>query len=116
MFKMIVQLHLRTEVTEHATIADARERLARICSAAGVRVEGNNETGELIALTREGNDNPLVNWNYGAYLIAEVDTDALVHVVEHDGGREEFPSEAEARHFQTTIASGSSRHTERTAA
>ncbi|UEM46482.1 hypothetical protein SEA_INVICTUSMANEO_88 [Mycobacterium phage InvictusManeo] len=115
MFKMIVQLHRRTEVTGHATIAEARERLARICSAANVRAEGDNTTGELIALTREGNDNPLVNWNYGAYLIVEVDADALVYVVEHADGVERFPSEAEARHFQTTIAPGSSRRVERAA-
>ncbi|ASR85876.1 hypothetical protein SEA_PAOLA_88 [Mycobacterium phage Paola] len=112
MFKMIVQLHRRTEVTEHATIADARARLNRICSAAGVRIEGNNATGELIALTRNGYDNPLVNWNYGAYLITEVDPAALVHVVEHVDGVERFPSEAAARHFQSTIAPGSSRYTE----
>ncbi|WVX89711.1 hypothetical protein SEA_FEYRE_92 [Mycobacterium phage Feyre] len=116
MFKMIVQLHRRTEVTEHATIADARARLNRICSAAGVRIEGNNDTGELIALTRNGDDNPLVNWNYGAYLITEIDADALVYVVEHADGIERFPSELAARHFQTTIAAGSSRYTERAGA
>ncbi|ASR87263.1 hypothetical protein SEA_LASTHOPE_96 [Mycobacterium phage LastHope] len=72
MFKMIVQLHGRTEVTEHDTIADARERLVKIAVASHCRVEGDDTTGEFIALTREGNDNPLVDWTYGAYRITEV--------------------------------------------
>lgn len=71
MFKMVVQLHGRTEVTEHDTIDDARKRLVDIAVASNCRVEGDNATGEFIALTREGNDNPLVDWTYGAYRITE---------------------------------------------
>ncbi|AVO25603.1 hypothetical protein SEA_LATERM_90 [Mycobacterium phage LaterM] len=71
MFKMVVQLHGRTEVTEHDTIDDARKRLVDIAVASNCRVEGDNATGEFIALTREGNDNPLVDWTYGAYRVTE---------------------------------------------
>ncbi|QWK51423.1 hypothetical protein SEA_STINSON_91 [Mycobacterium phage Stinson] len=71
MFKMVVQLHGRTEVTEHDTIDEARKRLVDIAVASYCRVEGDNATGEFIALTREGNDNPLVDWTYGAYRITE---------------------------------------------
>ncbi|UQT01828.1 hypothetical protein SEA_POKERUS_90 [Mycobacterium phage Pokerus] len=71
MFKMIVQLHGRQEVTEHDTIDEARKRLADIAVASNCRVEGDNATGVFIALTREGRDNPLVDWTYGAYRITE---------------------------------------------
>ncbi|QFG14143.1 hypothetical protein I5G97_gp010 [Mycobacterium phage Curiosium] len=79
MFKMIVQLHGRTEVTEHDTIDDARKRLVDIAVASNCRVEGDNATGEFIALTREGDDNPLVNWTYGAYRITEEPTGVDAH-------------------------------------
>ncbi|ALF01450.1 hypothetical protein SEA_LILPHARAOH_72 [Mycobacterium phage LilPharaoh] len=114
MFKMIVQLHGRTEVTEHATIAEARERLGRICVAQNARVEGDDTTGELIPRDRDGND-VVLGWPYGAYRITELDPEALVYVVEHATGVERFSSEAEARHFQSTIAPGSSRRVERVA-
>ncbi|AEO94229.1 hypothetical protein CL60_gp11 [Mycobacterium phage BarrelRoll] len=71
MFKMIVQLHGRQEVTEHDTIDEARKRLVDIAVASNCRVEGDNATGVFIALTREGRDNPLVDWTYGAYRITE---------------------------------------------
>ncbi|QIG58920.1 hypothetical protein SEA_BGLLUVIAE_89 [Mycobacterium Phage BGlluviae] len=71
MFKMIVQLHGRQEVTEHDTIDEARKRLADIAVASNCRVEGDSATGVFIALTREGRDNPLVDWTYGAYRITE---------------------------------------------
>ncbi|WEW73737.1 hypothetical protein Nanz197_90 [Mycobacterium phage Nanz197] len=71
MFTMIVQMHGRQEVTEHDTIADARKRLVDIAVASNSRIEGDDTTGEFIALTREGRDNPLVNWTYGAYRITE---------------------------------------------
>ncbi|ASZ75161.1 hypothetical protein PBI_TREYKAY_92 [Mycobacterium phage TreyKay] len=71
MFTMIVQMHGRQEVTEHATIDEARKRLVDIAVASHSRIEGDDTTGEFIALTREGNDNPLVDWTYGAYRITE---------------------------------------------
>ncbi|ASR87693.1 hypothetical protein SEA_TACHEZ_90 [Mycobacterium phage Tachez] len=71
MFKMIVQLHGRQEVTEHDTIDEARKRLVDIAVASNCRVEGDDATGVFIALTREGRDNPLVDWTYGAYRITE---------------------------------------------
>ncbi|UVD40952.1 hypothetical protein [Mycobacterium phage Kashi_VT1] len=71
MFTMIVQMHGRQEVTEHATIGEARKRLVDIAVASNCRIEGDDTTGEFIALTREGNDNPLVDWTYGAYRITE---------------------------------------------
>ncbi|QNJ58313.1 hypothetical protein SEA_ELLIE_90 [Mycobacterium phage Ellie] len=112
MFKMIVQMHGRQEVTEHATIAEARERLVDIAVASNSRVVGDNTTGEFILRDRDGNDRVL-GWTFGAYLIEAVDPDALVYVVEHADGRDEFGSDAEAKHFQTTIAPGSSRYAER---
>ncbi len=116
MYRMIVQMYRRTEVTEHATIADARERLGKIAATQNVRMVGDEVTGEIIARDRDGNDDQRVTWNYGGYLIVEVDPEALVHVVEHADGVERFDSEAEARHFQTTITPGSSRYAEPAAA
>ncbi|AJA43758.1 hypothetical protein MILLY_86 [Mycobacterium phage Milly] len=69
MYKMIVQLHGRTEVTEHATIAEARERLLDIAVANRCRITGDDVTGEFILRDRDGNDDPRVTWTYGAYRI-----------------------------------------------
>ncbi|ASR85293.1 hypothetical protein I5H06_gp11 [Mycobacterium phage SirPhilip] len=116
MFKMIVQMYGRQEVTEHDTIAEARERLGLIAMTQVCRVVGDESTGEFIKRDREGNDDARVTWTYGAYLITEVDPEALVYVVESAEGVERFASDAEARHYQATLAPGSSRYAEPAAA
>ncbi|ASR85691.1 hypothetical protein SEA_AMGINE_91 [Mycobacterium phage Amgine] len=68
MFKMIVQMHGRQEVTEHATIAEARKRLVDIAVASNSRIVGDNTTGEFILRDRDGNDRVL-GWTFGAYRI-----------------------------------------------
>ncbi|ASR78021.1 hypothetical protein I5G95_gp12 [Mycobacterium phage Bella96] len=70
MFTMIVQMHGRQEVTEHATIAEARERLVDIAVASGSRIEGDDTTGEFILRDRDGRDRVL-GWTFGAYRITE---------------------------------------------
>ncbi|AVO24843.1 hypothetical protein SEA_DEBY_90 [Mycobacterium phage Deby] len=70
MFTMIVQMHGRQEVTEHVTIADARERLVDIAVASGSRIEGDDTTGEFILRDRDGRDRVL-GWPFGAYRITE---------------------------------------------
>ncbi|AHY26909.1 hypothetical protein PBI_ZOEJ_85 [Mycobacterium phage ZoeJ] len=86
MYKMIVQMYGRTEVTEHGTIAEARERLVAIAVAQKCRVTGDNVTGEFILRDRDGNDDPRVTWTYGAYRIeevADVRTEVIVKAVEN---------------------------------
>ncbi|AOZ61422.1 hypothetical protein SEA_DRHAYES_91 [Mycobacterium phage DrHayes] len=70
MFTMVVQMHGRQEVTEHATIAEARERLVDIAVASGSRIEGDDTTGEFILRDRDGRDRVL-GWTFGAYRITE---------------------------------------------
>ncbi|ASW31835.1 hypothetical protein I5G86_gp10 [Mycobacterium phage DarthP] len=116
MFKMIVQMYGRTEVTEHDTLDEVRGRLALIASTQGCLMAGDVEAeGEFVKLKRGSlvEVDPAVTWTYGAWRVEVVDADALVHVVEHGDEREVFLSEAEAKHFQTTIAPGSSRCAER---
>ncbi|AVO22027.1 hypothetical protein I5G90_gp11 [Mycobacterium phage Adonis] len=71
MFTMIVQMHGRQEVTEHATIAEARKRLAAIAVASHSRVAGDDTTGEFILRDRDGGDRVL-GWPFGAYQITKI--------------------------------------------